>query len=83
MKRFDISAKLETVRGFLDDPDTHQAVAVFDESTKGKWVDAADAISFANQRVMKAQEAMTEAHKTNTAEPVSYTHLTLPTTPYV
>jgi hypothetical protein len=54
--------------GFLDDLDTQQAAVSFDESPTGKWVDAAEAISYANLRVANAQAAMTQEHEKAMAE---------------
>lgn len=64
MKRFDISAKLETVRGFLDDPDTHQAVVSIDESAKGKWVEYDVAMAEINKlRLMYESKALVDRLK--------------------
>ena len=42
MKKFNISAYVGTVRGFLDDPDTQEAILSITESKNGEWVKASD-----------------------------------------
>ncbi|UOL48618.1 hypothetical protein [Pseudomonas phage Astolliot] len=63
LTRFNLSARLETVKGFLDEPDTLTAVLYMDETSKGSWVRHGNAENYANNRVAEVQRNMIQSNK--------------------
>jgi hypothetical protein len=68
MNKFDISTRMDTVRGFLDDPDTHQAILVITDTPNGQWVRVGDVEAYAKIKVERATKVLMQQHADEISE---------------